>query len=505
MMKYSGAFCIAATMLLAACGQQKAPAEAEAPVAEAAAVETPAPAAKIPVTTTSEEARALFEKGRVLADGLKFTDAHDAFTQAAAADPNFAFAHAMVAQFALSNAEFFDALEKAKSLASGASDGEQLIIGALVAAAENDQAGQLAMLQRLVAAYPQDERTHLRLGTFLFGLQDYAGAAEHFGHATEIRPDFATAYNMRGYAYRNLEQFDDAKAQFERYIELIPEEPNPYDSYAELLMETGDYEKSIENYRKALERDPTFVSSYAGIARDYALLGDTDSAIATTDAMLAASRNFAERQNAMFQAITVKVFAGDTAGAEAVGQEMLAEAETQGDKSQMANIHEYWGDMMLNANEPAKAEQHYATALELRQQTTMNDANKAQAARAHQFKTAIAAMKAGDNEAAAARTAEYKAAAEASGTAFEKRRIHMLEGFLSMMNEDYAAAAEHLAKADQNNPIVLYWSAKVQRELGNLDAARDLATRAANRNTLSQNLPFVRADAEKLLGEMDAA
>ena len=98
--------------------------------------------------------------------------------------------------------------------------------------------------------------------------------------------------------------------------------------------------------------------------------------------------------------------AGDMAAAEATGETMLAEAKAEDDKAQMANIHQYWGDMMLDADEPAKAEEHFAAALELRQASTMNDANKQQAERTHLFKTAIAAMKAGDNEAAASRTAE---------------------------------------------------------------------------------------------------
>ncbi len=171
----------------------------------------------------------------------------------------------------------------------------------------------------------------------------------------------------------------------------------------------------------------------------------------------------------------------------------------------MAFVREYMGDMMLNADDPAKAEEHFGAALELRLQAVSNDANRAQARRLHLFKTAIASMKAGDEETATARTAEYRAAAEANGTAFEKRRIHMLEGFLAMMNEDYESSAEHLAQASQTNPIVLYWSAKAQKALGNTDKARDFATRAAYRNTLSPNLPFVRNDALELLQELDSA
>jgi hypothetical protein len=54
-------------------------------------------------------------------------------------------------------------------------------------------------------------------------------------------------------------------------------------------------------------------------------------------------------------------------------------------------------------------------------------------------------------------------------------------------------------------PIPLYWAAWVNKELGRLDTARELADRAANRNTLSLNLPLFRADAAALLAELSGA
>jgi hypothetical protein len=111
----------------------------------------------------------------------------------------------------------------------------------------------------------------------------------------------------------------------------------------------------------------------------------------------------------------------------------------------------------------------------------------------------------GDSEAASSRTAEYIAAAEAHGVAFEKLRIHELSGYLAMNQEDNEAAAMHFAKASQLQPIPLYWAARVNMELGNMDKARELAERAAHRNTLSANLPFFRADAVALLAELSGA
>jgi tetratricopeptide (TPR) repeat protein len=91
-----------------------------------------------------------------------------------------------------------------------------------------------------------------------------------------------------------------------------------------------------------------------------------------------------------------------------------------------------------------------------------------------------------------------------NGTANEKRRVHELTAYLAQYNEEFETAAEHFDKASQLDPVVLYWSARNQAALGNTDRAIDLATRAANRNTLNANLPFFRGDAQALLAELTA-
>ena len=109
-----------------------------------------------------------------------------------------------------------------------------------------------------------------------------------------------------------------------------------------------------------------------------------------------------------------------------------------------------------------------------------------------------------DAETAAERTEKYTEAAEAGGNAFERRRIHEVAAFHAMFSEDYAASATHFDQSSQLNPIVLYWSAVVNKDIGNYEKAATLAKRAAQRNTLSGNLPFFRAEALKLMDELAA-
>ena len=368
---------IAALLLVSACGQKQ-----EATTAPAAAPQAKvAMSTEIPITTASKEARALFLEGRALLENLHRTAAHEKFVAAVVADPDFARGHALVANTAMSTGEYFDAVSKAKAAAAGASEGEQLLIQALVAQSENDQVAQAAALKKMLAMYPKDPRSHAALANFLNGQQDFAGAAEHFGHATQIAPEWASAYNSLGYAYRSLDQLDKSKAAFEKYVELLPTEPNPQDSLAELLMEMGDYEGSIKHYQMALDMDPNFLSAHAGVSLNYSLMGDADKAQEAAGKMLAAARNQAEEQNAMFRAMAASIFAGDNEAAAKVGEEIAAKAEAGGDLSVAAGAQQYVGDVMLNSGEPAKAAEHYGLALELQQRASINDANKAQARR----------------------------------------------------------------------------------------------------------------------------
>ena len=484
----------AATLALAGCGQQDR-SETEGDVA----------ATKVPVTTSSIEAREHYLAGRALMDDLHIVEANDAFAKAVDADGRFAMAYFMLAATAQTTADFFAAVADAELQAANASAGEQLFVAALGAASRNDQAGQIAALTKLEEMYPKDERVQMWLGNYMNGQQQFAAAVDHFKRATELNPKFARAYNSLGYAYRSLDDLDSAKGAFEKYIELIPDEANPYDSYAELLMEMGQYDESIENYRKALSIAPDFAASYAGISINESLKGEADLAQEAADQMLARARNFAERQGAMFQSVTSHLYAGNNDAAMEVCDTMLAEAVVKGDRAAQAGINEYMGDMMLVQGDAAKAEEYFNTALEHRTQAAFNVENQAQAKRTHLFKTAIAAMIGDNREAAAARAAEYKTAAELNGTAAEKRRVNELSAYLAMYDEEFESAAQYFAESNQLDPIVLYWAAVVHAELGHTERAIELATRAASRNTLSGNLPFFRQDALKLLEELTAA
>src|SRR6185295_20062327 len=206
----------------------------------------PGSGGKVPVTTKSEDARKEFLQGRELSEKLLAQDSVQHFDKTIALDPEFAYAELARANAAGTAKEFFEHLNKAVALADKASEGERLLILANQAGANGEAVKQKEYLEKLVAAYPNDERAHFNLGAFEFGQQDYSQAIEHLKKAPELAPNYSPAYNMLGYAYRQAGDYANAEQAFKKYIELIPNDPNPYDSYAELLLKMGKFPESIE-------------------------------------------------------------------------------------------------------------------------------------------------------------------------------------------------------------------------------------------------------------------
>ncbi len=306
---------LAAGVSAAGCAKREAPPAAAAAKPAGAAGPISKGGGKIPVTTSSAEAKAEFLKGRDDAEKLQVTDSIAHFQKAVSLDPDFALAELNLAASAPTGAGFFEHLHKAVSLADKASNGEKLMILATEAGANNDPAKQKEYLDALVAAYPDDERAHFNLGGWFFGQQRFPEAIEQYRKATELGPGYSTAYNILGYAYRQNGDFADAEKAFQKYIELIPKDPNPYDSYAELLLKMGRFDDSIAQYRKALEIDANFLNAHQGIAMDLLYSGKAREAEAELANITKKARTDGERRTALFARTVVHLDGGKTAQA----------------------------------------------------------------------------------------------------------------------------------------------------------------------------------------------
>ncbi|HKE16199.1 MAG TPA: tetratricopeptide repeat protein [Kofleriaceae bacterium] len=462
----------------------------------------PPKADKIPITTSSEEARKAYLEGRDLAEKLRATDAHERYKEAVARDPSFALAHLGLANTSATAVEFFDELGRAVALADRVSEGERLLIQGTDAGARGDPARQKQLVVQLTRQFPNDERAHNQLGLYYFGVQDWAAAVKTLERAIAINPEFSQPYNQIGYGYRFLEKYDRAEQAFKKYIQLIPNDPNPYDSYAELLMKMGRFDESIANYEKALAIDPNFVASLVGIGNDQMFMGHGADARKTFVRLTKVARNSGEKRQALFWTATSYLHEGDSEKALAEVGKMLAIAMEGQDYGAAAGDHALMGNILLETGNPDAAAAKFSEQLELVARAKSPADTKEQQRRNNLFNRTRVALARGDVAGAKATAKEYAGKVAVKKVPFEVRQTHELAGEIALAEHRYAQAAAELKQANQQDPRVLYQLAVALKGKGDRVAAKRACDRAANFNGLGGNYAFVRQKARDMLAKI---
>ena len=470
--------------------------EASAPGAAEAQNPAAAGEAKIPITTTSPQAKAEFVEGRDKVEKLQITDSLANFQKAVELDPSFALAELALAQNSPTGTGFFEHLARAVALADKASDGERLLILAAQAGANNDAVGQKQHLDRLVAAYPDDERANFALAGWYFGQQDYPKAIEYYRKATEINPSFSTAYNLLGYAYRQSGDLAGAEKSFQRYIELIPNDPNPYDSYAELLLKMGRFDESIVQYRKALAIDPNFLNAYQGIAMALLYQGKPKEASAELDNIEKRARNDGEQRTAMFAETVVLVDSGKPSQALESLDAQYALGEKTNDVAAMAFDKVLKGNVLLNTGKPDQAKKEFEAGVQLVQGSDLSQEIKDNNRLVSHFNLARVALAKKDLATAKSEADAFRQGAEASKNPFQAKQAHELDGMLALAERNWDEAIAQLEQSNLQNPQNLFRLCKAYEGKGDGERAADYCKQAANFYSLPNlNYAFIRTKA----------
>jgi tetratricopeptide (TPR) repeat protein len=454
---------------------------------------------KIPITTASADAKQQYVKGRALAENLRGHDSRQFLEQAAAKDPKFALAQYSLALSAPTAKDFFQHLKQAAALSAKASEGERLMILGLEAGANADTKAQRDYYQRLVAAYPRDERARFLLGGAYFGQQDMPRAIQEYRKAVEVAPDFAPAYNLLGYAERQVGAFGEAERAFKKYIELIPGDPNPYDSYAELLMKMGRFDESIAMYQKALATDPNFAPSHIGIATNLMLQGKHEAARAEIWKLHQAARNDGDRRGALFTAAVI--YADEGTFEQALGElkKEYAVAEKIHDAAAMSADVVAMGDVLLEAGKPDEARKRYLQAVELVQQSDLSPEVKENSKLVHHYNLGRVAARSGDLPGAKQHATAYFKGTTVKKNDAQIKQAHELLGTIALAEKNFDQAIAELSQGNQQDAYTLYRMAWAYQEKGDAAKAGELFQKVANHNTLpALNYSFVRAKAKKM-------
>lgn len=449
---------------------------------------------EIPITTHSEEARALFLEGRELHENLRNEEARIKFDEAIEQDAGFAIAYYYRAMTPVSYADRQKYVRRAIQYASKASDGERLMIKALEATIVNEYGKAADIIGKLIELYPDDGRGYWQKAFYLTNSGMTDEAIHYFKEAIKIDKTFPPSYNNLGYLLFNQGRYKESEKAFKSYIRLIPDEPNPHDSIGDLYLRMGNFELAITHYEKALELNADFISSKRNIGISKVFLGEFEEARAI---FLDSDNNLRllnlNEEDLLLVAMTYNYEGKPREALKIIGL-YLDKATEKNDIPALAQGYLYQVLIHLLNNEVERARNNLAKLEVVAKSETL-----ATAAR-KEYKYQIGAIsnillvQEGNVEQGLQNMIRFKDEMIAADNVDEAQFSTAL-GFIYYEAGNFTKAIAALSKGYGNDPIKLYLQAIAEERLGNDNEAKVLYTYLANlnRNGLTYSLVRHRA------------
>ncbi len=441
-------------------------------------------ASALPVTTSSKQAHALYEQGFTSLLNLHSAAGLTKWRAALHKDPNFALDRMLLAHFTLDPVEQRRERVRAVALEKHASRPEQLVIKWLSSADEGHFVPAIAAMNDVLGLYPRDERLAWLAGVWIENQQQYEHAIPLFERALAVNPRFAGALNEVSYCYAFTKQFDKALAAMDRYVAVLPGEPNPQDSYAEISRMAGQFDKALEHYHAALQIDPHFYESHLGLGDTYALMGDEEAARKEYAIAIQHAYTPTDALNWSMQSAISYFREGNP---QAADQALLAVAEQARQKRLAVPEAEAYRMMALYQKQPLVALQWLGKADKVldnsRTSTTARDEEQAQILRVW----TVRAAEGGDVKAAQYALGRLQAMAKRSQDGIVQLSWHSAAGAVLVAQGSYEQAIAHLSE-DNTNPLSLRLLEIAYRKNG---ATAEAGQVAASLSRL--NLPTIEA------------
>jgi tetratricopeptide (TPR) repeat protein len=211
----------------------------------------------VPITTNSEEARQHFIQARYMVQNGIYTDeVYEHFNGAIKLDSTFVRMYNYLSVYRANDSIKLANHNLAKKYKHLASKEEQLLVDATEYRFNNPRDSLEQILHDIAKICPDDKYLFHTIN-FLLIDKNPELAAKAGERAIEIDNKYAGGYNNLGYAYMNGGRYDEAERVFNKYIEVLPNIGNPYDSKADLMIELGRYKEAIELKKKAYSIDTT--------------------------------------------------------------------------------------------------------------------------------------------------------------------------------------------------------------------------------------------------------
>ena len=408
--------------------------------------------ASLPITTSSTKARELYVKGMEDYENLYLERCNDDWRAAVKEDPNLAVAWAWIAFNSGNPQEVSAARAKAKDLAPKTTPGEQLMVAWIVKVQEGDFLGGITAMNDMLAMYPRDKHLLYLAGNWLMGENGNDQAQHMMEKALTIDKNYPAALNDLAYVQARNREFAKAFEAMDRYVALLPKEPNPQDSYGELKRMAGDFESSLTHYRAALKIDPDFVTSQLGLGDTYALMGNQEQARVEYDKAIRFAHNEADRLSYAMQKAMTYVRDANYAEADRQFEAIASDGHAKNHDLQEAQALRHMAEYQADDNAALK---HLKLAEEsLDHRSTISISDREEELSRILRNRVVHAARAGNQALADKSLQHLEAMANGSRNRVIQSSYNGAAGTLLMEQKKYEDAVAHLEE-DQDNPFTM--------------------------------------------------
>jgi tetratricopeptide (TPR) repeat protein len=122
------------------------------------------------------------------------------------------------------------------------------------ALAENKYADAERLAQEAARLLPAEAQFHALLGDVALQQKRYDEAARHFGDAMGRNDRFFYYHLQKGLAHRQLRQWDPARAELDRSVQLLPT-ADAYYALGTVAEQRGERTAALEDYARAAQSD----------------------------------------------------------------------------------------------------------------------------------------------------------------------------------------------------------------------------------------------------------
>ena len=309
-------------------------------------------------STSNTAAAAHFRAGMSDLQNVSMESATSHFKMAIDADPGFGLARVLYASLAgLTPAQQRAELDRGVADAARANATERALSIAYRAAALNQTDSATTYFHSASSLMPSDALVEWQ-------------SAGGFGQSVEAsrsfvakHPDYPLAYNTVAYQEWLAGNHEAGLAAAKRQVELLPNAPNPHDTYAELLQWNGDFAGAAAHYREAAKTPPKFPEAYAVLAEVASLQGKYSEARSDLRQAIANAWNPAQKLNYMRQIIGTHILEGSSAAItmEAINA-AIREAKAQDNPGIVATLLTQLATVQATGRDAAAAHASLASA-----------------------------------------------------------------------------------------------------------------------------------------------